>query len=62
MIARTLMMTVGVASVMFIYGVGDSAFKHYYRRFADEEDLNDGTITKVSIVSDETKNSRGNKK
>ena len=42
-------------------GVSHSAFKHYYNRFAEEEDLNDGTITQVSFVSDETKK-KGRKK
>ena len=62
MIGKTLQMTVRLATVMFLFGAADSAFKHYYKRFADQEDMNDGTITQVSIVSDETKNSRGRKK
>lgn len=62
MIGKTLQLTVGVASTLFVYGVADSAFKHYYRRFAEEEDMNDGTVTQVSIVSDDTKKTRGRKK
>lgn len=62
MIGKTLQLTVGVASALFVYGVADSAFKHYYRRFAEEEDMNDGTVTQVSIVSDDTKKTRGRKK
>jgi hypothetical protein len=62
MIGKTLLLTVSVASTLFVYGVADSAFKHYYRRFAEEEDMNDGTVTQVSIVSDETKKTRGRKK
>ena len=62
MIGKTLQITLRLAQVLFLVGAADSAFKHYYRRFADEEDMNDGTITQVSIVSDETKNSRGRKK
>ena len=30
-------------------------------KYADDEDLNDGSIQKVSIVNDETKKSRGKK-
>ena len=36
-------------------------FKHYYQRFAEEEDMNDGTVTQVEIVSDKTKKTRGRK-
>ena len=62
MIGRTLMVTVGVATTLFVFGVADSAFKHYYRRFAEEEDMNNGTVTQVAIVSDDTKKQRGRKK
>ena len=33
-------------------------FKHYYNRFAEEEDMNDGTVTQVSIVSETKKKGR----
>ena len=61
MIGRTLQTHLALATWMFMIGVSHSAFKHYYNRFAEEEDLNDGTITQVSIVSDETKK-KGRKK
>ena len=54
-------MHMALATWMFMIGVSHSAFKHYYKRFADTEDLNDGTITQVTIVSDETKK-KGRKK
>ena len=45
----------------FVAGAATSGFKHYYQRFAEEEDMNDGTITQVEIVSDKTKKTRGRK-
>ena len=62
MIGRTIMITLAIAGSSFIAGAVHSSFKHYYARFAEEEDLNDGTVTKVAIVSDETKSTRGRKK
>ena len=61
MIGRTLQTHLALATWMFMIGVSHSAFKHYYNRFAEAEDLNDGTITQVSTVSGETKK-RGRKK
>ena len=61
MIARSLILTIGVAVSGFMAGAAISGFKHYYNRFAEDEDLNDGTITQVAIVSDETKKTRGKK-
>ena len=61
MIGRNLETHLGLATWMFMIGVSHSAFKHYYNRYADTEDLNDGTITQVKIVSDETKK-KGRKK
>jgi hypothetical protein len=62
MIGKTLMLTLSVAVAGFVAGAATSGFKHYYNRFADEEDLNYGTINKVIIVADETKKTRGRKK
>ena len=62
MIGKTLMLTISVAFTCFVAGAATSGFKHYYNRFAEEEDLNDGTINKVVIVADETKKARGRKK
>ena len=63
MIAR-MMMTLGttMALASFVAGVAQSSYRHYYTRYADEEDrLSEGTIQEVSIVKDETKKSRGKK-
>mgnify|MGYP001296919172 CR=1 FL=1 len=63
MIAR-MMMTLGttMALASFVAGVAHSSYRHYYTRYADEEDrLSEGTIQEVSIVKDETKKSRGKK-
>ncbi|MBT3657197.1 MAG: hypothetical protein HN544_03240 [Euryarchaeota archaeon] len=62
MIGKTLMLTLSVAVTGFVAGAAISGFKHYYNRFAEEEDLNDGTVNKVIIVADETKKTRGRKK
>ena len=63
MIAR-MMMTLGttMALASFVAGVAHSSYRHYYTRYADEEDrLSEGTIQEVSIVKDETKRSGGKK-
>ena len=62
MIGKTLMLTLSVAVAGFVAGAATSGLKHYYYRFADEEDLKDGTVNKVIIVADETKKTRGRKK
>jgi len=62
MIGKTLMLTVSVAVTCFVAGAAASGFKHYYNRFAEEEDMTDGTINKVIIVADKTKKTRGGKK
>jgi len=62
MIGRTLMLSISVAVAGFVAGAATSGFKHYYQRFAEEEDMNDGTVTQVEIVSDKTKKTRGQKK
>ena len=48
----------------FVLGVAHSSFRHYFHRYADEQDLRnyDGQIQEVVIVDDETKNKRGKKK
>ena len=61
MIGRTLMLSINVAITAFVAGAATSGFKHYYQRFAEEEDMNDGTVTQVEIVSDNTKKTRGRK-
>jgi len=62
MIGKTLMLTISVAIAGFVAGAATSGFKHYYNRFAEDEDMNNGTINKVIIVADETKKTRGGKK
>ena len=61
MIGKTLVMTVSIAAACFVAGVTHSSFKHYYKRYADGEDLNDGRVTQVAIVADETKITKGRK-
>jgi len=56
------MLTISVAFTCFVAGAATSGFKHYYNRFAEEEDMNDGTVNNVIIVADETKKARGRKK
>ena len=48
----------------FVLGVAHSSFRHYYRRYADEQDLrnHDGQVQEVVIVADETKKTRRSKK
>ena len=50
MIGKTLMLTVSVAVTSFVAGAAASGFKHYYNRFAEEEDMNDGKINQGDAV------------
>ena len=52
---------VGIVAATFVIGVAHSGFKHYYEKYAEDEDMNNGSIQKVSIVNDETKKSGGKK-
>jgi hypothetical protein len=52
--------TMFTTSVMV--GVAVSSFRHYYHRFADEEDLKMIDQREVVIVDDLTKKTRGRKK
>ena len=54
----TVMALVGGA----VIGIIDSSFRHYYRRYADLEDLRQkGPVQEVIIIEDETKTRRGKK-
>ncbi|HIF04683.1 MAG TPA: hypothetical protein EYQ80_04615 [Candidatus Poseidoniales archaeon] len=56
------LMTLSMFAGGFVAGVAQSSFRHYYRRYADEEDLRQaGEIVEVVIVQDETKKSRRSK-
>ena len=61
MIGRMLPGIIGIATLSFVAGVAHSGFKHYYRKYADEEDLSDGSVQNVHILKDETKKTRGRK-
>ena len=61
MIGRILGMAAVGTMVGFAIGISHASFKHYYRRFAEEEDLLSTDIIEVSIVEDKTKKSRGKK-
>jgi len=64
MIGRMLTVAaVGVSIVVVgtVIGAADSSFRHYYRRFAEEEDLRTNQVQEVVIVKDETKKTRGKK-
>jgi hypothetical protein len=56
--------TVLAAAGFFVAGVAHSSYRHYFRRYADEEDLRnkDGSVQEVVVVKDETKKSRRGKK
>jgi len=58
MFTGTMIALVGGAVV----GIMDSSFRHYYKRYADSEDLRQkGSIQEVIIIGDETKKGRGKK-
>ncbi len=61
MIGKMLIGVVGIVAATFVIGVAHSGFKHYYEKYAEDEDMNNGSIQKVSIVNDETKKTRGKK-
>ncbi len=47
----------------FFVGVAESTYRHYYRRYADEDDLlQKGPIQDIINLKDETKKTRGKKK
>ena len=64
MIQNMFVGSVLAASGFFVLGVAHSSFRHYFRRYADDEDLRnrDGSVQEVAIVTDETKKPRGGKK
>lgn len=61
MIGRILGIAVMGTMVGFAVGVSHASFKHYYRKFADEEDLLSTEVIEVSVVEDKTKKSRRKK-
>lgn len=61
MLGKMLIGVVVIVGATFVIGVAHSGFKHYYEKYAEDEDMNDGRIQKVSIVNDETKKSGGKK-
>ena len=61
MIGRFLGMAVMGTMIGFAMGISHASFKHYYRKFSDEEDLLSTDIIEVSIVEDKSKKSRGKK-
>ena len=52
-----------MASLMsgLMAGVAVSSFRHYYHRYADQEDLRMNEYRKVIIIDDLTKNNRRKK-
>jgi hypothetical protein len=62
MIDKMMFGVLGVAVAGFLVGIAHSSFKHYYEKYAEEQDLSDGSVQKVTIVKDETKKTRGRKK
>ena len=59
-----MMFGIGVTVTGFLVGIAHSSFKHYYEKYAEEQELNDGSfqkVTKVTIVKDETKKTRRSK-
>ena len=61
MIGRmTLTMTLTVAMLAFTSGIAHSSFRHYYRRYASEEDLRSlGEVKEVIVVRNESMNLEG---
>jgi len=63
MITRMLTTSVVMITCGFLVGVAHSSYRHYYRRYADAEDLcQTGPVQEVHIVGDETKTKGGRKK
>jgi hypothetical protein len=53
--------TLAVATVCFAVGAFNSSWKHYYLKYADEEDRTNGLVQEVKII-DEKKTKKGGKK
>ena len=63
MITRMLTTSVVMITGGFLAGVAHSSYRHYYKRYADEEDLYQmGSVQEVHIVGDNTKSKGGRKK
>ena len=58
MIGRmTLTMTLTVAMLAFTGGIAHSSFRHYYKRYASDEDLRSlGDVQEVVVVGNESMN------
>ena len=61
MIGRIFGMAVMGTMVGFAIGLSHASFKHYYRKFSEDEDLLSTDVIEVSIVEDKTKRSGGKK-
>jgi hypothetical protein len=58
MISRILSVAVMSTMIGFAVGITHSSFRHYYRKFAEEEDLLSSEVIEVSVVENKTKKSR----
>jgi hypothetical protein len=61
MIGIMMRSTLAVATVCFAVGAFNSSWKHYYLKYADEEDRTNGLVQEVKIM-DEKKTKKGGKK
>lgn len=52
MVYRLLMTTVVIGMVGVAVGMMDSTFKHYYRKYADYEDMKNTGVQEVTFVGE----------
>ena len=52
MVYRLLMTTVVIGMVGVAVGMTDSTFKHYYRKYADYEDMKNTGVQEVTFVGE----------
>jgi hypothetical protein len=52
MVYRLLMTTVVIGLAGVAIGMADSTFKHYYRRYADFEDMKNTGVQEVTFVGE----------
>jgi hypothetical protein len=63
MIGMMIRTTLTVAVASYAVGVVHSSWKHYFAKYSDEEDrINPGLVTKVSVVEKKKSRARGGKK
>jgi hypothetical protein len=52
MVYRLIMTTLAVGAAFAAFGMAESTFKHYYKKYADFEDMKHTGVQEVTFVGD----------